>query len=29
MKSAQAIRRLLVIVCLVAPLSVPGISSAS
>lgn len=29
MKSAQAIRRMLVIVCLVAPLSVPGISSAS
>ena len=29
MKSNQAIRRMLVIVCLVAPLSVPGISSAS
>ena len=29
MKSTQAIRRMLVIVCLVAPLSVPGISSAS
>lgn len=29
MKSTQAIRRMLVIVCLVAPLSVPGLSSAA